>query len=96
MLAGLLLLLAALNPALRNPGHEFWKRSAPRVFRVRLETTQGAFIIEAHRNWAQRGVDRFHNLVRAGFFDNLIGGLTMHSTRHCPITGGQSIILTNL
>ena len=31
---------------------------------------KGAFTIEAHRDWAPLGVDRFYNLVRAGFFDD--------------------------
>ena len=38
--------------------------------RVKLETGKGAFVIEAHRAWAPNGVDRFRNLVRAGFFDD--------------------------
>jgi len=43
---------------------------APDVFRVRFETSQGAFVVEAHREWAPRGVDRFRELVAAGFFDD--------------------------
>ncbi len=42
---------------------------APEVFRVRFATSQGAFVVEAHREWAPLGVDRFHRLVAAGFFD---------------------------
>jgi cyclophilin family peptidyl-prolyl cis-trans isomerase len=42
---------------------------APEVFRVRFETTQGAFVVEAHREWAPQGADRFHALVASGFFD---------------------------
>lgn len=44
--------------------------TAPPVFRARFETTKGNFVIEAHRDWAPIGVDRFYNLVRSGFFDN--------------------------
>jgi len=43
---------------------------APDVFRVRFETSQGAFVVEVHREWAPRGADRFQELVKAGFFDN--------------------------
>lgn len=43
---------------------------APNVFRVRFETSKGAFTIEARRAWAPRGVDRFHQLVQSQFFDN--------------------------
>src|SRR5262249_52860220 len=42
---------------------------APDLFRVRFETSQGAFVVEAHREWAPQGVDRFYNLVSSGFFD---------------------------
>jgi cyclophilin family peptidyl-prolyl cis-trans isomerase len=42
----------------------------PDVFRVRFETSQGAFVVEAHREWAPHGADRFHELVAASFFDD--------------------------
>jgi peptidyl-prolyl cis-trans isomerase A (cyclophilin A) len=41
----------------------------PDVFRVKFETTQGDFIVEARRDWAPRGTDRFHELVRMRYFD---------------------------
>ncbi|HLX44973.1 MAG TPA: peptidylprolyl isomerase [Bryobacteraceae bacterium] len=41
----------------------------PEVFRVKFETSQGDFIVEAHRDWAPRGVDRFHELLRIRYFD---------------------------
>jgi cyclophilin family peptidyl-prolyl cis-trans isomerase len=44
--------------------------SAPRNFRVRLDTTKGAIVIAVHRDWAPRGADRFHELVVSGYFDN--------------------------
>ncbi|TVQ90258.1 MAG: peptidylprolyl isomerase [Deltaproteobacteria bacterium] len=43
--------------------------TAPDVFKVRFETTAGDFVIEAHRDWAPIGVDRFYNLVKIGYFD---------------------------
>src|SRR5262245_27492577 len=52
------------------PDHSFWSQAAPDVYRARFETTKGVFVIEAHRAWAPIGVDRFYNLVRAGFFDD--------------------------
>ncbi len=45
------------------------KPVVPEVFRVRFETSQGNFIVEATRAWAQRGVDRFHELLRIRYFD---------------------------
>lgn len=55
---------------LNDPRHSFWSESAPDVFRAEFQTTKGNFVIEAHRAWAPRGVDRFYNLVRGRFFDD--------------------------
>ena len=41
----------------------------PEVFRVRFDTSQGPFVVEARRDWAPRGADRFHELVRMRYFD---------------------------
>lgn len=56
--------------ALKNPRDRFWLDRSPAVFQVKIETSKGAFVIEGHRESAPRGVDRFYNLVRAGFFDD--------------------------
>lgn len=45
--------------------------TAPNVFRVRFETSKGPFVVEAHRDWAPRGVDRFYQLVQSQYFDNV-------------------------
>jgi len=42
---------------------------APDVFRARFTTSIGAFVIEAHRDWAPLAADRFYNLVKNGFYD---------------------------
>lgn len=42
---------------------------APESFRVAFETSRGNFVVEVTRAWAPRGADRFHELVRGGFFD---------------------------
>jgi len=55
---------------LLHPSSRVWKRKAPRDFQVRFETSQGAFFIEVHRDWAPLGADRFANLVRNGFYDD--------------------------
>ena len=41
----------------------------PDVFRVKFETTEGDFLVEAHKDWAPRGVDRFYDLVNMRYFD---------------------------
>ena len=60
----------APRSVLTNPKHDLWRQRAPGVFKVRVETSKGSLVIEAHRDWAPMGCDRFFNLVRAGFFDN--------------------------
>jgi peptidyl-prolyl cis-trans isomerase A (cyclophilin A) len=46
-------------------------QTAPDTFRVTFETTRGNFVVEARRDLAPHGVDRFYNLVREGFFDGV-------------------------
>jgi peptidyl-prolyl cis-trans isomerase A (cyclophilin A) len=41
----------------------------PAVYRVKLVTTKGDIVVEARREWAPLGADRFHELCRAGFYD---------------------------
>lgn len=60
----------ASRAALMHPKGAWWDQPAPKIFRVRVETSKGRFIIECSRDWAPRGADRFYNLVRAGFFDD--------------------------
>ena len=43
--------------------------AAPAVFTVRFETSEGPFVVEAHRDWSPNGVDRFHELVASGYFE---------------------------
>jgi homoserine O-acetyltransferase len=44
--------------------------AAPPQFRVRVETTKGAFVVEVHRDWAPHGADRFYELVTSGYYDD--------------------------
>ena len=41
---------------------------APDSFKVRFDTTKGAFTLEVTRSLAPNGADRFYNLVHSGFF----------------------------
>jgi len=54
---------------LLTPAAPEMNRRAPDAFRVRLETSKGPMLLEAHRDWSPHGADRFYNLVRAGFYD---------------------------
>jgi peptidyl-prolyl cis-trans isomerase A (cyclophilin A) len=64
--SAVLFLLALFITACRKPTP---KVIVPDVFRVKFETSQGDFVVEAARAWAPRGVDRFHELVRMRYFD---------------------------
>jgi len=44
--------------------------AAPNEFKVRLDTTKGAIVIDVHRDWAPNGVDRFYELVTSGYYDD--------------------------
>jgi len=65
-----LLRISEPRAALLDPHAAVWAQAAPPAFDVQVATTQGSFIIRAHRDWAPIGVDRFYHLVRAGFFDD--------------------------
>ncbi len=56
--------------ALVDPNHPAWKTEAPRLFRVKITSSKGAFIIEIHKDWAPIGANRFYNLVKLGFFND--------------------------
>ncbi len=60
---------ADANPTLLNP--ELATEKAPKQFKVKFETTKGAFTIEVHRDWAPNGADRFYNLVKIGYFQDI-------------------------
>ena len=43
---------------------------APERFRVRLDATRGAIVIDCTRAWAPLGADRFYTLVTSGYYDD--------------------------
>jgi cyclophilin family peptidyl-prolyl cis-trans isomerase len=43
-------------------------KGVPDVYKVRLDTTKGPVVIEVHREWAPLGAERFHELVKDGFY----------------------------
>jgi peptidyl-prolyl cis-trans isomerase A (cyclophilin A) len=44
-------------------------QTAPATFKTKFATSEGDFVVEARREWAPLGVDRFYNLVKNGFYD---------------------------
>ena len=45
--------------------------TAPDSYRAKFETTKGVFVIEVTRDWAPIGADRFYNLVKNGYYDDV-------------------------
>lgn len=46
-------------------------QTAPATFKAKFETSKGDFIVEVQRDWAPHGADRFYNLVKHGFYDEV-------------------------
>lgn len=57
------------HPAMKDPS--LAKDEAPAKFTAKFDTTAGAFEVECTREWAPSGVDRFYNLVKIGFYDDV-------------------------
>jgi len=47
------------------------REQAPAMYKARFDTSKGVFVIEVTRDWAPRAADRFYNLVKYGFYDNV-------------------------
>lgn len=54
---------------LRNPAALTEK--APATYKVNFDTSKGPIVVEVHRDWAPNGADRFYNLVKNGFYDDV-------------------------
>ncbi len=54
---------------LRNP--DALAERAPATFTANFDTSKGLFSIQVTRDWAPLGADRFYNLVKSGFFDDV-------------------------
>lgn len=57
------------NAALLEPGK--LTEEAPATFKARFESTAGDWTVECTRDWAPKGVDRFYNLVKSGYFEDI-------------------------
>ncbi len=66
--AGVAIACAGASPLL-SPTPTQLAAIAPDSFLVAFETSRGQFVLAAHRDWSPLGVDRFHFLVRHGYYD---------------------------
>lgn len=57
------------SAGLMDPGQA--TEQAPEKFRAKFETSKGDFVIEVTRKWSPNGADRFYNLIKVGFYDNV-------------------------
>ena len=57
------------HPALLDPSQA--TETAPASYAVKFETTKGDLIIDVTREWAPNGADRFYNLVKIGYYDDV-------------------------
>ena len=64
------LALMGCSSSTEKKAEEAGPKHAPDVFRVDLDTSKGAVVLEIHRDWAPIGVDQFYSLVKSGFFDD--------------------------
>src|SRR5476651_2678822 len=60
---------AASKAKLKNPSQLTEK--APDLYKAKFDTSKGVFVIEVHRDWAPLGADRFYNLVKNGYYDDV-------------------------
>ncbi len=58
-----------MHPALLDPS--LATEAAPAQFAVQLETTKGVITLDVTRADAPRGADRFYNLVKIGYYDEV-------------------------
>ena len=56
---------------LLDPSNPEWRRPSPAVWYARFETTKGDFVVKCVRAHAPNGSDRFYNLIRLGYYDNV-------------------------
>lgn len=69
LVAGLAGSVAFANEALMTPAN--LNEQAPDNYRVHMETSKGDVVIDITRSWAPKGADRFYNLVKGGYFDDI-------------------------
>src|SRR5712691_2139463 len=71
-LAVILTLFAApalAQSSLSNPAS--LREQAPATYKAKFDTSKGVFVVQVTRAWAPQGADRFYNLVKNGFYDDV-------------------------
>jgi len=60
-----------LNKAAKLRAPATFVEKAPATYTVDFNTSKGAFVVTVHKEWAPIGADRFYNLVKNGFYDDV-------------------------
>ena len=61
----------AADSPLLDPTSAAMTATAPDSYRVRFETTAGDFVVDVRRALSPNGADRFYNLVRNGYYEDV-------------------------
>jgi len=64
------LLASAQAQPLRDPKNTLWTKPSPNVYRVKIDSTKGSFVLEVTRALAPLAADRFYHLVESGFYND--------------------------
>ncbi len=67
----LLLALAACDQTAKPAPPPAAAVTTPAEFKVKFITSRGDFVVKVVRAWSPNGADRFHELVKAGFYDDV-------------------------
>jgi len=60
-----------LNKAAKLRAPATFNEKAPDTYTASFDTSKGTFVVTVHREWAPLGADRFYNLVKKGFYDDV-------------------------
>lgn len=61
----------ARRASITNPADRRFTATGPDSFDVQMQTTKGALVVRVRRDWSPNGADRFHALVRHGYFTDV-------------------------
>lgn len=68
LLVGIILFASCASKKFKS---KWLEKEAPATFKARFETTQGTFDVEAVREWSPKGVDRFYQLLKYGYYNDV-------------------------
>lgn len=58
------------KPAVAVEDTSKWPTTAPDVFKLKFECSNGDFVLELHKDWAPLGVERFYEICKEGVYND--------------------------